>query len=308
MAKVFGQEEEKPKEESTLPEQLRGKTAEEIYELTRQEHERVVNEIKAKKFDESNKAQEQKPKPQAPRIPGQPPRTAGQGQGGTPPSQSHAATTGQPPRQVRYWEDPEGFMDQQLNQRIAPLVQTQVQALRGTNKTLFKQQVGTDKFAKYEDEVEQFVDALSPQLQADPRAYEQAYKYVQAQHLDEIIREETEKSRTAGLADALADAGLEPEQIAAIVSKAGGNGEQQAKQQDEPEYRSSLFQPNTGIPRTASGSQSASAGNTATAPKKGAGRYTQEERRMMEEFEMSPQEWDAYKAENSDTFSALKGE
>lgn len=310
MAKVFGQPE--PEEQtSNLPEQLRGKTPEEIYELTKAEHERVVNSLKAQKYDESSKAPEQG-KPAQTQQRQAPQQQQGYQQGHQPTlSKSIPSEPTGAQKPVRYWEDPEGFLNQQLQQRLAPLVETQVNNLRETNRQLFEQQIQQNAdekefYESHKDEVQDFMNALNPQIQADSRAYKKAYEYVKSQHLDEIIEKERTKSRTAGLAEALADAGMDPDQIAAIVAKSSGNaGNGNASQPDNAGYSSSLFQPTTGIPRTAGGSQSASSRASGDGGQKRGRQYAPEERRMMEEFGMTADEWEASKAENTDMYSNL---
>ena len=280
---------EPPEQESNLPEELQGKSPDEMYELLKKEHENVVNKLKAEKFDQSTKDPKPTPQKQQGPSPHHPP-TVGPGDGT---GISYGGS--KPPPDI--YTDPEGFMEQQLNRRLQPLIQTQTHALRGANRQLFQQQI-KDDWEKFGDEIEQFVDALHPQLQVDSRAYQQAYNYVRSLHLDEIVEEKSKSRSTETLATALADAGLEPEQIAAIVSRTGAGVVPQQKQE-----LGSLFQSRTGIPVTASSVSS----SRSDVPATGRGsRYTPQEKRMMEEFGMNPKEWDEYRAQNTDIVSSLE--
>ena len=298
--KVFGDQtdndqqdsEQNDDQTSLLPEQLQGKSPEEVYEALREEHNRVMNEYKAQKLDEALKGkEEQGVNPHPPKQRGRV-DDARRYQQAPPPPQSNE-------EEPDYWTDPKGFMENQLNRRLSPLIQTQTAALRGTNKQMFMQKMG-DEWQKYGDEIEQFVDALHPQLQVDPRAYQQAYNYVRSLHLDEIIEEQADSRAAQKLADRLADAGMEQEQIASIIS---GASPQQIQQQSESR---SLFQTPTGVPRTGSSSTGAPRQNVGVQTKRKA--YSAEEKKIMEQFGMSPKEYDEYRAENTDLYSALEGE
>lgn len=310
MAKMFGEQEQK--EESNLPEPLRGKTPDEVFKILQEEHNRVVNDIKAKAFDDQEEANKNKPNFQQPK-PGQQPPQGAQTPPGVRPGQTPPQPQGQAPTlpqggqgdgrgQVSYWQDPAGFLDQQLNARLAPMVQAQVAGMRGTNKQLFQQRAAKD-YEKYGEEMEAFIDNLAPQLQAHPEAYNQALNFVKSQHLNEIIEEERKSARSAGLAEALADEGVDPETIARIVAKSGG----QQAQQPQPQTVTSLFQSPTGIPRVAQGSQSPAAQQQGNPGRRG-GQYTPEERKMMEQFDMTPEEYEEMRSQNTDTYTALGDE
>jgi exonuclease VII large subunit len=301
--KVFDGEDEKTdddqQKESSLPEQLQGKSPDEMYEMLKQEHERVVNKLKAEKFDQKTETPpaqpQQQPARQAPSYPPPSPQ-GGRGEG------TRVGYGGAGEAEPDIYTDPEGFMDRQLQRRLQPLIQTQTQALRSTNQQMFQQSVG-EEYEKYKDELEQFVDALHPQLQVDPRAYKQAYNYVRSLHLDEIVEEKSKSKATESLATALADAGLDEEQIATVVQRASGNTGGSVR---EAAPDSSLFQSNTGIPRTASSNTKRQETDVPSGRAKG--RYSPRERQMMEEFGMSPKEWDEYRAANTDMISGILGE
>lgn len=293
---VQNQEGDGEDSERLLPEQLQGKSAEEVYQALRDEHQRIMSQVKAEKYDEmTSQGKQQKGKgKEGPHPPGG--RSIVEG------AQPQQYRQPPPPKQeeeVDYWTNPEEFMDRQFNKRLGPLVQTQTQALRGTNKQMFMQKVG-EEWEKYGDEIEQFVNALHPQLQVDPRAYQQAYNYVRSLHLDEIIEEQADSRAAQKLAEKLADQGMDQEQIANIIS---GSTQQQIKRQSES---SSLFQSPTGVPRT--GSSSSGAARQSTGPQTKRKAYSAEEKKIMEQFGMTPKEYDEYRAENTDLYSSLEGE
>lgn len=284
-------------DESNLPEALKGKSTSEIFEMLRQEHEKEINQLKAEKFDQLDKGKGKGSQPATPLTTGRGPVSQPQYQPGP--------VSYQPQRQEEepdIFSNPDGFMDRQFQKRLGPLVQSQAAAMRNTNREIFKGRIGGE-YEKYGEEVEQFVSALAPQLQADPRAYEQAYNFVRASHLDEIVQEKTETKAAEKLAATLAEAGLEPDRIAEIVSRANGSSGNAA---GELVSTGSLFQPTTGVPRTASATPRGDAPPRVGAA--GKGRLSSEELKMMEEFGMTREEYVQYKAENSDTFSVLRGE
>lgn len=298
MAKMFGglnvKPDKPPEEGATLPEALKGKSKDEMYEMLQAENKRLLDEEKAKQYDKLTAP------PVAPTTP--PPATPRASPPSTPQARSEGTkdTSYQQPQgqEIDPVMNPSGFMQQQLDQRIGPLVQTTVQSLRATNREVFKQ--GKDDFAKYEQEVEQFVDALHPQLQANPEAYKRAYDFVRSTHIDEIVAEQAKVSTAGALATALADVGMDQEQIAGVVAKMGG-GPAAA-----PPPSASLFQPNVGLPpRVASTNTTpASAAPAARSTRK----FSDGEKAMMEEFEMTPEEWEAERAQNTDLASSLRGE
>lgn len=300
MAKVFGQDPPKDEQDANLPPELQGKSKEEMYDTLKAEHTRVVNEIKSDKLDDllsGAKGGQTATPPAAParQAPPSTPQNTNQG----PPPVSYQQPMEQAADPVM---DPGGFMQQQLNARLAPIVQTTVSALRATNREVFKGKKG-EEFDKYEEEIEQFVSALSPQLQADPRAYQQGFDYVRSLHLDEII-EEKSAARSAGtLAQTLAAAGVDEAVITQVVQAQGNGGAPAA----EAPARSSLFQPQVGVPpRVASAASSPSAGGAQAARTNQ--KFTAKEKEMMEQFDMTPDEWAAERAENTDTVSSLRGE
>ncbi len=282
-----------------LPEELKGKSAEEMYDMLKTEHNTILDGVKAKKYDELTAAPAKpatppaKPATPAPQVTPPPHKPLAEPTLQTSYQQSTA------PEEIDPAMDPGGFMKQQLDQRIGGLVQTTVGALRNTNREVFKQ--SKPDFEKYSEEIEHFVDALSPQLQANPEAYHRGYDFVRSTHIDEIIAEGTKAGTAGALATALGDAGLDEEQIAGIVAKSNGTA-QPASEAPAP----SLFQPNVGVPpRVASPT-------TTPAPPAPAARssqkFTKNEQQMMEEFEMTPEEWATEREQNTDIASSLRGE
>lgn len=280
-----------------LPEALKGKSAEEMYAMLKDEHTTIMDGVKAKKYDELTTPPVQPVTP-----PAKPPAR----QAPPPPHKPLADSTvqtsyqqPQPPEQIDPVMDPGGFMQQQLDQRIGGLVQTTVGALRNTNREVFKQ--SRSDYDKYSEEIEQFVDALHPQLQANPEAYRRGYDFVRSTHIDEIIAEGTKAGTAGALATALADAGLDEGQIAGIVAKTNGNV-QPAGEVPAP----SLFQPNVGVPPRVASSTTTPAPNV-PAPRTG-GKFSKQEHQMMERFEMTPEEWAAEREQNTDLASSLREE
>ena len=313
--KVFGTEQpngdQPPKVQ--LPDALKGKSPEAIYEALRQEHETVVNRIKAQKLDDLSKPQ---PTP-APTAPA-PTTPQPQQPQAAPPSPNRYAPGVPGPISYRpqqetpnAFTDPEGFSQYQMDRRLGPLVQSTTQSLRGAHKGIFSQQLvdEDDKeiWTKHQDEIDRFMDVLSPELQANPNAYANAFAIVKSQYLGEIVDKKVSRKSTETLANTLADAGLDSETIAAIVAKAAGKAPAGQPRAADFEAPPSLFQPSTGVaPRVASANTGNSRQPVTPGRASKASAYSAEERKMMDEFEMTPEEWETEKAQNTDIFSRLK--
>lgn len=294
MAKIFAAPDPPAAPPATpLPKELEGKSAEEMYAMLKTEHNTIMDNVKAKKYDELTAVP---PTPTA-TPPASPPSTP------PPKGMVKPPTSYQQPQQQSEEIDPVmnpgGFMQQQLDQRLGGLVETTVNSLRSTNREVFKQSKAD--FDKYGEEIEHFVDALHPQLQANPEAYKRAYDFVRSTHLDEIIEEKTQAGTAGALATALANAGVDEAQIAGIVAKTNGS-----VQPTSEVARPSLFQPNVGVPPRVASS------TTTPAPPAPAARsgqkFTKQEQEMMERFEMTPEEWAVEREENTDIASSLRGE
>lgn len=219
-----------PAKATILPEELQGKSAEEIYAVLQEEHNRLLEEEKAKKGV----------KPQPPQ-PQQPPRF-------TPPPFT-------PP------PEPEGFnpvrqevnevVDQALNARVAPLVANFVEAQRATNRSVFQQKIGKE-WERWGEDIEKFVSGLAPQVQAHPNAYDVAYNYIRSLHVDELVKER---------------AAEEAKTIARQVLKEMGIDGASIEQPQQQPMRQSLFNrgiPSVSGPRPFTPSQSAGSGLSST--------------------------------------------
>jgi len=110
-----------------LPAELQGKTPEEIYStMSTAHHQEVDAAVNKTKVDMADKAATVKPdEPKPGEKPKYGPYTPGQQQPGQPPGQPPAGT-GEPDRYL----DPDAFMEQQFDKRIAPLANATVSAIR----------------------------------------------------------------------------------------------------------------------------------------------------------------------------------
>jgi len=292
-----------PKQEQgeKLPESLQGKTQEEIYQELKAEHNRLMDAEKAKKYDAitENPPTPPTPPPKPATPPGQAPSTPQKTYQQEPP-----VSYRQPAEAIDLQQDPEGFMDQQFNKRFGPLVNAQVSSNRATNAQLYKMQ-NPEIVEKYGEEIETFVNALSPELQMNPIAYQKAGEYIRGLHLDEIVAEQIGKKTPAILAKTLAEAGVSEEDIAAIVAKTKQVADAPPAG-EEPPPTSSLFGRATGLPpRTAT--------TKTTPPRQEAGgparvKMTSKEKEMAAEFDMTDEEWAEGRADNTDTMTALREE
>ena len=284
---------------SELPDELKGKSQEEQYNLLKGEHNRLMTEEKARKFDA---LQAQPPVTPAATPPArQAPSTPQKGtHDGVQPPTSYRQPAGE--ERIDPLENPEGFMQQQFDQRVNPMINATVNSVRATNRELYTQNNAKD-FEEFGEEIEQFVSALAPQLQMDPRAYKQGAAYVKSLHLDEIIEKEATARSAGGLAKTLAAAGVSEEDIAQIVAATAANGERAAA---EPAPAASLFGRATGLPpRVAS--------TVTTPPKQPVGggtgsKLTPKEKELADEFGMTDAEWAVEREGNTDIVSSLRRE
>lgn len=219
---------EAPKVE--LPEQLKGKSPEEMYTIMSQAHnDEMTSEI--------NKVKAQFATAPEPKD--------DEGKGGDPNKREPTYTPGAPlpgdeETGVDFYSNPEGFMEQQFQKRMAPIAQTFVATQRESNRRNFARD-NKDDYDKYGKDVEKVVDGFVPQIQADPRAYDVAMKYIKADHLDEIVAERSDKLVEEKVFETLQKLGIDTSN----VPKGEGNQEPQTSQRGN-----SLFQPNIGVPPT----------------------------------------------------------
>lgn len=280
----------------SIPEQLKGKSPEEVYAALRDEHERVLSEteqkFKAEAYDSRSTQQRQEPQQQQQYNP--------------PPPPNYPVYGGQQQQQAPdMYSDPEGFMDHQLQKRMGPIIQSTYTSLRESNKNAFKAQIGADEWSKYGSEIEQFVAGLTPQVQIDPRAYQTAYNYVRSIHIDEITQSKAEELAEQRVKERLENMGIDP----SLAAGTSGSVEQRIEQavdqhEDRRRYEprgSSLFQRDTGtVPETYGRSGAPRGGQKARA------KLTANERRLAEQFDMTEEEYLDYKRFNTDIYAGME--
>lgn len=236
-------------QQSALPEELRGKSAEEVFEAGRAEFNRVTTEMKAQFADQIQKMQgqggEQQQRQQQTQT--SPPNTGAQRQYSLPTLPNMGGQGGDDEEEPNPVTDPERFLDKGLARRVGPYMQSQVAAMRAQNAALFEQRIGAEEMAKYKDEIEQFVGGLSPIAQAHPNSYQLAYNYVRSQHLDEIVEERAKGKESETLSkvkEALADI-VPADRLNSIFG--GDSGQQTQQAQQQAQMPKSFFQTNTGV-------------------------------------------------------------
>lgn len=141
----------------------------------------------------------------------------------------NAAANGQRPSaddiREKFVENPVGVVDALFQERMAPLYGNYLNNQAQLNRQLAAERLKGDNWSKYEKEVDEFMKTIPAEVQAQPGSYEQAFRFVQAKHLDEII-EERATQRLAKERNAFVEGG----------SAAAANGQQTPKL--SPEERS----------------------------------------------------------------------
>jgi len=296
--------EQQQQQQSILPEELQGKSAEEIYSILDSEHNRVLSETVQSLSRQTPAQPEQQPKP-----PKQQPKQQWSPQQYQQPQQQQQ----QQERIPDPYLDPQGynqFMDEQFNRRMSPLVQQQSQAMRGTNRELFQSKIPSEEWSKFGEEVESFIDNLHPQLQGHPDAYKTAYNIVLAGHKDEIIEEQSSRKTLTVLTKVLAGLGMEPDQITDALRKmASGDNDIGMKLPEAPKQEArSLFQPNTGVRSTivdplSQSIRSLYPKSSSSKPKKAP--LSEDAKQVMAFFEMDEKEYDEFASQNTDLISQI---
>lgn len=286
-----------PEQEVVLPDELKGKTPQEIYARLSQEHQRVVGDLdKDHQLEVANLRSQQPPPVQQQQQQPQPQQQPGQQQ----------QVAGYPYQQVGTEEEPDfltqpdQYIERQFQKRMAPLVGSFMNSQKEAAKALFQQQVGKEEWDKYGKDITEFVDKLHPTLQVDVRSFHSAYKVVRGDHVDEIanaravqIAEQTVKK----VLTSLNIPGLSEEKIGAILQGGGEQGEQTGQQKQKP--ASSLFQPATGtVPHTEGPRPFAT-----EQQQQGTVKLTPLQKQMAEEFGMTDQEYAEYAKLNTDIIS-----
>lgn len=257
-----------PEGPSTLPEQLQEKTREQIYELLSQEHQRESALQKAQHELELEKLKNA-PAPPVSQIPQQ--ATV----------QSPYANGQQP---VDLWTDPDKYLDNQMRQRLTPLVQSVANSLQSTNRETFKQNIGAENWDKYGEEIERFIRTLNPATRQDPQAYKAAWDYVRGMHTDDIVEERVSKATKEAVTHVLQELGIAQDRISEIT---GGNKPPQQQQRQQ----TSLFQNNIGTATPESGKSRKFTPNIPPRSK-----LTPEQQRVAKGFGMTDEEYIAYQA------------
>ena len=277
--------------ESALPEELQGKSPEELYVVLQAEHNKVLAETLQQK-EAPPPAPAAPPAPVAPTAP-------------TVPVQKYVPPTLPADNDAPdILTDPDGFMDVQFQKRVGPLVENQVKSMRASNCSVF-QMKNTEDYGKFGEEIEKFVDGLHPQLQINPEAYDRALDFVIGTHRKEIIEEESNKRALTTVAKVLAGTGMNADEVAQVLrSTAGGDGALKVPAVPEKPV-GSLFQSNVGVPivdplKTTIRSQ-IPGGNAAKKKRV----YHPDEQNVMDAFDMTPEQWDEYADQNTDLISQI---
>ena len=260
--------------QSQLPEELKGKTADEVYAALSTEHNNVMTQAELKHQTELAG------RPAAPVTPKAP----------TPPAPVFQQENQEEAPDLL--TNPDGFMDHQFNRRLEPLARQTLESQRATNKEIFQSKIGEDEYGTYGEEIESFVDKLHPALQGNFKSYNAAYDYVRSHHVDEISETLAEKKATVKLMAVLAKKGYSPEEITEFIS----TGEEPAA----PIAPTGLFGNSTGLRPVIRQT------HTPFNPNKVGAKVTDpQERAMMAEFGMTDAEYIEYKDQNSDAFSEI---
>lgn len=99
-------------------------------------------------------------------------------------------------------KDPIVLLDAHFQNRMAPILDERMKADEAVLKSLARDKIGKDRWDKYAKEIEEFMAPLAPAFRAKPGAWEEAFKYIRANHLDEEVearfkeRVETERQAT----------------------------------------------------------------------------------------------------------------
>ena len=261
-------------EGANLPEELKGKSIDEVYSMLSEEHEKEMERAKAELVKQPEI--QQKPAPQeAPRY------------NYTPQYDQRSAEAEE---EVDLVSDPDRFMEKQFKKRLDPLVQQTYSSMKEMNRQNFISRTGAENWDRYGSEVDAFVNALSPQVQIDPRAYQQAYQYVLSTHMDEIVEEKSVKQASEKLQRTLTRLGIDPSQLNDSDDEDGGS----------PEPRS-LFARNP----TKASTQPVKHVKQDSKPSR---RLSEAEKRIAQEFDMTDDEYREYAQLNTDLISTLGGE
>lgn len=273
-----------------LPDELKGKSAAEIYQALKDENQKMLEaqetKLKAELYDKSKATQDDESTQQAQQYPSYQ-------QPYIPPADE----------EIDPYTDLNGFMEQQFSKRMTPLVQSTVTSMRGVNRNMFMSQVDKNEWDRYGKEVEQLVDSFNPQLQMHPEAYRQAYNIVLANHLDDVVGSKAEQIASEKLQRTLANLGISQDQLQSALESGEPITPSSPPQQGRAEPQGSYYQRNIGVPHVESGSRSSVPQNTGGNKP----RLSPEEKRMAEAFDMTPEEYSEWAKLNTDAISQLGG-
>ena len=95
------------------------------------------------------------------------------------------------PLAERIAEDPEGVLDEHFRSRMGPLYNAYLQNQDGLNRQLDFERIArepadAEMLTKYEKEVDDFMRDMPLEVRARPGSYARAFKFVLANHLDEV--------------------------------------------------------------------------------------------------------------------------
>jgi len=199
-----------------LPEELRGKPPEEVYDLLKEEHVREVEDIKNDLISKIPKVQEPPPQTFQP-IP---------------------QTVQQTTEDANFYQDPGAFVQREVAKAVAGLIGSYSTSQRPTNEKVFAQSLEDEDrelYVKYQAEINAKLDMLPIDKQADPNAYKLAYELVTGAHRKEIEKDRFEKEAEKLVKDTLRDkVGMDEEAI------------EKAFRKEVPPQKTSFFQPSIG--------------------------------------------------------------
>src|SRR5262245_5178929 len=99
-----------------------------------------------------------------------------------------------PSRQDMFDENPEAAVDQMFRERVAPIVGEYLQNTARQNRQQVAKDLG-DNWTRYEREIDEFMATMPMDVQAKPGAWESAYRYILAGHLDEELERRDKAKR-----------------------------------------------------------------------------------------------------------------
>jgi len=270
------QPKEPPKNEK-VPEALRGKTVDEVWDQIESEATRLAEEAEARgKAFSAGQASGGQPSPQQqpPVRQQQPPFRPSPPQGFSPQGFQ------QPPEEEEnFLLNPEGYLDKALTRRVGPIVEQNARAMRAQNSMIFQQR-DPEFYKRFGSEMEQFIDNLALPTQADPKSYEVAKQIVISQHFEELAEERAKAKMEEYMKN---PAGFQQAGVQQVV---------------QPQ-RQGFF---GGTVRQAPVSEKPTSTGQSTTKKV---ELTQAQKRMAEEFGMTEAEYLEYAVQNTDMKSML---